>query len=60
MPSLTNFDAWLASLPLLGYDRDWVRRNLPALERTFHETGGAPMQPCPPEPVKRHDRYGEL
>ena len=60
MPSLTSLDGWLASLPGLGYDRDWIRRNMPLLERVHRETGGAPMQPCPAEPVKRHDRYGEL
>jgi hypothetical protein len=59
--SSTEFQTWLASLPGLGYDRDWIRRNMPALEQQYNETGGAPMAPCPPAPARAvRDRYEEL
>lgn len=53
------FEAWLRDLPQLGYDRDWIRRNLPALERRYAENP-APMPPCPAAPVAVRDRYEEL
>lgn len=56
-----TFAAWIVALPGLGYDRDWIRRNMPALEQRFRDTGGAAMEPCPPAPVRAvRDRYEEL
>lgn len=58
---IDQFEVWLRSLPPLGYDRLWVSNNLPALRQRFDDTGGAPMEPCPPPPESRaRDRYGEL
>lgn len=54
------FDTWLRALPALGYERDWVGRNLPMLRRVYDQTGGAPMKPCPPPTRKAQDRYAEL
>lgn len=54
-----GFEAWLAAVAK-ATDRDWVRRNLPALQRQYDETGGAPLK-CPPPPERRtRDRYEEL
>lgn len=61
MPSVTDpYSEWLATLPPLGYDRDWIRRNEPALRQRYIQTSGAPMQPCPPPSIKPRDRYEEL
>lgn len=60
MNSTDTYTDWLRTLPPLGYDRDWIRRNEPALRQRWIQTAGAPMPPCPPPPVKRHDRYSEL
>ena len=60
MTSLTSFADWLATLPPLGYDRDWIRRNEPALRQRFEQTGGAAMPPCPRLSIKPRDRYEEL
>lgn len=61
MTNSTEFENWLAALPGLGYERHWIRRNLPALEQVYRETAGAPMAPCPPPPERRQrDRYEEL
>jgi hypothetical protein len=55
----TEFDAWLRRLPPLGYEPDWIRRNLGDLFRLFES--GVQMRPCPPPPEQRNpDRYGEL
>ena len=60
MTSLTDFHTWLAKLPALGYDRDWIRRNEPVLRERF-ENDPSPMQPCPEPPSKRvRDRYTEI
>jgi hypothetical protein len=51
------FEAWLKQS---GADRDWVRRNLPALKAQFRRD---PQQPLiiPPAPMVRvRDRYEEL
>lgn len=61
MANLIDFESWLSALPKQGYDRDWIRRNLPSLERAWRETRGAPMQPSPPPPGRAvRDRYEEL
>lgn len=51
------FEAWLQTLPALGYDRHWVRHNVDALETKYRETGGAPMKPCPPPSAPAYDPY---
>lgn len=57
--SFPNFTAWLATLPELGYDRDWIRRNMPALERRFRDNP-SPMERAPVPTVKPRDRYEEI
>ena len=59
MASLIEFDAWLQTLPALGYDRDWIRRNEAALRSRF-ATDTSPMPPCPQPTVRVKDRYEEL
>ena len=54
------FTVWLQSLPKLGYPRDWIRHNMPALKRAYETRQGAPMPPCPPPPSRPQDRYEEL
>lgn len=54
-----GFEAWLASLPALGYDGDWIGRNITMLRKRFD--AGVIMQRCPPPPQRRlRDRYEEL
>jgi hypothetical protein len=62
VPSWTDaaFTAWLATLPALGYDRDWIRRNGPALRQRWIQTAGAPLERAPQPTVKPRDRYEEL
>ena len=60
MTGSQSWTSWLATLPALGYDRDWIRRNEPMLRRTFESTGGAPMAQCPEPAPKRYDRWSEL
>lgn len=58
---MSSIEAWLATLPGLGYPRDWIRRNLSALEQVYRDTRGEPMPPCPPPPDRKvRDRYEEL
>lgn len=53
------FSAWLAGLPALGYDDEWIGRNIPLLRRRWE--AGITMQRCPPPPQpRRRDRYEEL
>jgi hypothetical protein len=59
MTSSTDFHTWLATLPALGYDRDWIRRNMHSLQERF-DADPSPMQPCPQPSVKARDRYEEL
>lgn len=56
---MTDFASWLATLPPKGYDRDWIRRNEPALRQRF-DSGQREMEPCPPPSIKPRDRYEEL
>lgn len=59
MASLTNpFETWLATLPALGYDRDWIRHNAALLRPKFDR--GEQMPPCPPATIAPRDRYEEL
>jgi hypothetical protein len=60
MANLIDFDAWLATLPALGYDRHWIRRNRAALHKRFVATDGAAYPPCPEAPDALRDRYEEL
>lgn len=55
-----GFQAWLATLPALGYDRLWIGHNLPALMTRYQANPSAPMQPCPPPPERARDRYEEI
>lgn len=56
-----DFAVWLAALPALGYGRNWIGNNMPALRKRFRETQGAPMPACPPPPEPRtRDRYEEI
>jgi hypothetical protein len=57
--SSTDFDHWLARLPQKGYDRDWIRRNEPALRVRF-AVDQSEMPPCPQPSVALRDRYEEL
>lgn len=60
MTSSTDFQAWLNTLPALGYDRLWITNNVHSLRERFN-ADPSPMQPCPPPPeAKRRDRYAEL
>jgi hypothetical protein len=54
------FEAWLAHLPALGYDRLWIGNNLPALRKRFQEDPGTRMPECPTPPERARDRYEEL
>ncbi|MFC0204721.1 hypothetical protein [Novosphingobium soli] len=54
------FEAWLRSLPSLGYERQWVVNNIGALEKRFRATGGAPMPPCPEPSQPKYDPYRGL
>lgn len=60
MANSIEFQAWLTTLPALGYDRQWINHNLPALRKRFTDTAGAAMSPCPPPPERSRDRYEEL
>lgn len=54
----TDFATWLAKT--YGHpDRDWVRRNLPALEKAYRE-GASPRPTKPVEPARTYDRYSEI
>lgn len=53
-----EFEIWLAALPNLGYPRDWIGHNIPALRVQFER--GEQMKPCPPPPARSRDRYEEL
>lgn len=52
---MLTFEAWLRSLQAKGYDRDWVRRNIPQL-RGMHERGEE-LPPAPNPPSAKYDRY---
>lgn len=55
-----EFQAWLATLPAKGYDRDWIRRNMPALVARFEAMPSMPMPESPRPSLRPHDRYSEL
>lgn len=53
------FTAWLRDAEAAkGYDRDWIRRNLPALRAQYEQQRMLP--PCPPAEHGPRDRYDEL
>jgi len=53
-----DFATWVAKT-YGNPDRDWVRRNLPALEKAFRE-GLSPRPSRTVEPARTHDRYSEI
>lgn len=60
MANWTEFDAWLAHLPALGYDRLWIGNNMPSLRKRFEADPQARMPECPAPPERSRDRYEEL
>ncbi|KPH66945.1 hypothetical protein ADT71_03485 [Novosphingobium sp. ST904] len=54
----SEFEIWLAALPNLGYPRDWIGRNLPALRVRFER--GEQMKTCPLPSARSHNRYEEI
>lgn len=53
------FEAYLSALVQRGHSRDWIRRNLPAVEQAYRDSP-VPFE-APPEPrQKARDRYEEL
>lgn len=54
------FQAWLAQLPPLGYDRIWIGNNLPALRKRFDADPNGRMPECAPATVRVPDRYEEI
>lgn len=58
---MQSFEAWLRTLPALGYPPDWVQRNVTRLRERF-EADSSPMPPCPPSPASQRSksRYDEL
>ena len=54
-----SFHAWLAHLPNKGYDRDWIRRNEPALRQRW-EQDQSEMPACPSPSLRTRDRYEEI
>lgn len=52
-----GLEAWLQSLPFLGYDRQWIIANMPALEKRYRDNPGATMPACPEPSARAYDPY---
>lgn len=59
-PFDAGLETWLQTLPTLGYDRLWIGNNIEVLKKRYHDTGGAPMPPCPEPPRAPYDPYKGL
>lgn len=53
------FQAWLKTA-VKTTDRNWVRRNLPALRARFEQNPGVELEALPEPDQRPRDRYEEL